>query len=149
MKIAIENEEAFQRELFKQLPEPCPAGGEIACYWSATFGAYTFAAYVTQADGRVQLLENTDAAGNFVYRDWVSRHQTDLIDNYDDWLRQRHKLEPLSWNWGWASCGVEGFTLHLFDDVMSDEGLPPHDHIAGWLTQQFGNRTIEYPSGPL
>jgi predicted amidohydrolase YtcJ len=146
MKIAIENEEAFLRKLFKQLPEPAPEGGKITCYWSATYGAFTFAAYVTQTDGSVELLDNTEAAGNFIYRDWVSRHQTDVIDSYDEWLRQRHELEPLSWNWGWATGGVEGFTLQVFDDVMSDEGLPPQDHVDAWLTQRFGNLTIKYPS---
>jgi hypothetical protein len=145
LKVNIENEARFLSELFKLLPESTPSDGRVTCYWAATFGAHTFAAYVTRADGSVEMMSCTDAAGEFVYRDWARRHQVSAIESYDEWLEQKDKLEPLSWNWGWAVADAEaGFELSLFDDAFGDGGLPPQVHVDAWLSQQFGKRTVKY-----
>lgn len=145
MQVNIDNEGRFISELFKLLTESTPRGGRVVCYWAATFGAHTFAAYVTRADGGIEMMNGTESAGEFVYRDWVSRHRAAAIDSYDEWLEQKHKLEPLSWNWGWAAEDAEtGSELNLFDDAFGEDGLPPHDHFDAWLRKQFGKRAVKY-----
>jgi hypothetical protein len=141
--------EQFLSTLFSLVPVSQPVGGGITCCWAATFGAYTFAAFLSRADGSVEMLSPGTAAGDFIYRDWAARHTVAKIASYDDWLRQKKSLEPLSWNWGWArQFGAQRRQLHLFDDVHGDSGLPEAEDVDLWRRQQFGGTAIAYPKLP-
>lgn len=146
MEIQIDNPNGFAARLYEALAIHPPKGSTVVCHWAATYGVHMIAAYVCTQDGRIEMLSDTHDAGNFVFEDWLSRHNISSNVTYQDWLSLNEKQTPGAWNWGWAEF-VDGrkTSLQLFDDALGPDGLPSARQIDHWRKQRFGDRKVTYP----
>jgi hypothetical protein len=147
MEVQLDRAEQFAIELFGQLQRIRPQASSITCYWAATYGAHMFAAYATKPSGEIEMLLNTEDAGKLVFREWSAQHGLKSVTSYEEWVRQAPQQKGNCWNWGWASdSDPVGRVIHLFYEPSCASELPSQQQVDIWLKQQFGSRSITYPS---
>jgi hypothetical protein len=147
MEVQLDRAQQFASELFGHLQQIRPRAGCITCYWAATYGAHTFAAYATKPGGEVEMLLGTESAGQFVFSRWMAEQGVETVSSYDEWVKRAPEQRGNCWNWGWASdCAPDGHVIHFFYEPALAAELPSQQHVDSWLKQQFGSRPVSYPS---
>jgi hypothetical protein len=147
MRILIDDDREFAENVILPLAATIPDEASLICYWAASYGVHSFAAFIQRSQKDIEMMSHPRAASDYVYADWARRHQIASDLTYEGWLMKRKELLPLSWNWGWAKRTPQRLVeLHFFDDVIDpDGGIPGPQHEQEWRRQMFGDAKIVYP----